>query len=549
MLLVGVPLLLEVLLMAALLSIVVPFENTLKRAAKDYSVTLSLNNLRNDVVLLEGVMSSSLKSKSYAAPDWILKWTKDRSQTDRPSMIQRRGVPESLVRESWNLASEQPQQLLGLPVQEFRHWSGQAAEHIKDLRAAAKGDPSYVERVDHFGRLLKHLTETVADGRRFLRQKDLSRAIYYTAEAQLTVRQLEMAVDEHLRTDALRQERLRHSENGLDEEKLTMRGAVFARVLLVGLVMNLLAAVSLALLFGRETKARLACVMDNMTRLSKGVALRPALTGNDELAALDASFQDMAAVLSTAKQKERAIVDNATDIICGLDLEDRLIQVNPASAKIWGVSPEQLMNRDVTSMIHADHRDSMKAKLKELKESGRPMSFENNAVRSDGSLVCMQWSARWSDKDGLMLCIARDLSKQKEVERMKEAFIGMISSDLRNPLSVLQGFLRELSSGQYGNLNERGKDKTGQCSRSNSRLLSLVNDLLDVERLGSGKMELKLAEQSSAELIKRSVDSVQGFAEQKGVKLLQAGADHILDADGDRLVQVLVNLIGNAVKF
>lgn len=547
MLLVGIPLLLEILLIAALLSIVVPFESVLKRAAKDYSVTLALNNLRNDVVLLEGIMSSSIKSKNYASPDWILKWTKDRNQT--PAMPNRRGVPEALLKESWALANEQPQQLLGLPVQEFRYWSGQAKEHIKDLRAAAKGDPSYLERIDNFERLLHHLTEMVAGGRQFLRAKDLTKAIYYTAEAQLTVRQFEFAVDEHLRADALRQENLRQSPTGLDEQKLETRGAVFGRILLIGLSVNLLAAVSLALLFGRETKARLACVMENMERLSKGADLRPLLSGNDELSALDASFQDMAKVLSVAKRKERAIADNASEIICGLDSEDRLIQVNPASARIWGVSPEQLMNRDVTSIMPVEERNSMKIRLRELKETAQSMSFENNVVRSDGVLVNMQWSARWSDNDGLMLCIARDITKQREVERMKEAFIGMISSDLRKPLSVLQSFLGNLSQGKYGDLNDRGKDKTEQCSRSNSRLLGLVNDLLDVERLGSGKMDLNLTEQSSAELIKRSIDSVQGFAEQKAVRLAQIGQNHVCVADGDRIVQVLVNLIGNAVKF
>jgi signal transduction histidine kinase len=135
---------------------------------------------------------------------------------------------------------------------------------------------------------------------------------------------------------------------------------------------------------------------------------------------------------------------------------------------------------------------------------------------------------------------------------MKREFIAMVSHDLRTPLTSIQGFLSLLDAGVYGQISDSGMESLEIADSSISRLIKLVNDLLDAERLESGKMELNLGTCSILHLFESSADAVETFADQQGVKLTVVAPSHEHDsvyADGDRLIQVLVNLLSNAIKF
>lgn len=137
----------------------------------------------------------------------------------------------------------------------------------------------------------------------------------------------------------------------------------------------------------------------------------------------------------------------------------------------------------------------------------------------------------------------------KEVEEMKQQFVAMVSHDLRTPLTSVCGFLEMLRHGAYGKLSDQGQQRTALAERNISRLIALINDLLDMEKLESGQLEL-VPEQISVEpVITRSIDAVRVFAEQHKVSIISESNDLTVYADGNRLIQVLVNLISNAVKF
>jgi signal transduction histidine kinase len=147
---------------------------------------------------------------------------------------------------------------------------------------------------------------------------------------------------------------------------------------------------------------------------------------------------------------------------------------------------------------------------------------------------------------------ALDAARQrdKEIERMKQEFVSMISHDLRTPLTSIQLFLGMLAKGKYGALNESGAKKADMADRNAVRLIGLINDLLDVEKMESGQLTLARSIVTVGGIIERSVDSVRAVAEQKGIQIkVETLEDLSVDADADRLVQVLVNLLGNAVKF
>lgn len=148
-----------------------------------------------------------------------------------------------------------------------------------------------------------------------------------------------------------------------------------------------------------------------------------------------------------------------------------------------------------------------------------------------------------------MFAVAHDITVRKEIERVKQEFVAMVSHDLRTPLTSIQGFLALLDTGMYGDLNEYGRESRTLADDNVRRLIALINDLLDIEKLESGNLQMEIGQTSLAEVFTRSVNSVAGFASLHHVEIEVVPTTVSIMADPDRLVQVMVNLISNAVKF
>lgn len=137
-----------------------------------------------------------------------------------------------------------------------------------------------------------------------------------------------------------------------------------------------------------------------------------------------------------------------------------------------------------------------------------------------------------------------------EAAERKKEIVAMVSHDLRTPLTSIQGFLNILSRGGYGPVSDTLVPRVKMAENSAARLIKLINDLLDLEKMEAGKMDLEQQPVSSTTIIAKSLDSLAEYAEQKGI-LVDAPmtVDFTVLADEDRTVQVLVNLLSNAVKF
>lgn len=134
-------------------------------------------------------------------------------------------------------------------------------------------------------------------------------------------------------------------------------------------------------------------------------------------------------------------------------------------------------------------------------------------------------------------------------EQRKMEFVTMISHDLRTPLTAIQGTLELCAKGAYGTLSERGRMRLEDAEKDSDRLISLINDLLDIERLEAGKMELVREDVELDPLIERAINCVSVLAEAKSVSIKATPASFMVHADSGRVAQILINLIGNAIKF
>ena len=344
----------------------------------------------------------------------------------------------------------------------------------------------------------------------------------------------------------------RQIERQRSRARVQARTAI-TRVLFFGLFFNISLAIGLALYFNRGTASRMMILMDNTKRLAKGQQLNPPIAGSDEIAHLDQTFNEMADALALAARKERALIDNASDVICSLDSSLKFSNVNPASEKIWGYDHDELVGKGLDVLLPVDELDRQLEAFSKVSVSEAAMPIENQVQRKDGSQIDMLWSVQWSKKEESYFCIVHDITEQKQIERMKREFVAMVSHDLRTPLTSIQGFLSLVEIGAFGDLNQSGMQSLKIADTSITRLINLINDLLDAERIESGKLEITIGNVSLADVFEQSSQAVSNFASDHGVKieiLQQELVDGIqLRADGDRLIQVLINLLSNAIKF
>lgn len=155
-----------------------------------------------------------------------------------------------------------------------------------------------------------------------------------------------------------------------------------------------------------------------------------------------------------------------------------------------------------------------------------------------------------SDEIAFLDMVFHDMANAlKEAAQRKQELVSMVTHDLRTPLTAIQSTLTLLGDGVLGQLPERATKKVHAAENSASRLIALINDLLDIEKLEAGKMPIYLKDVPLANILDSSINAVQAFADAASVKLECSGTDLYVQADSDRVVQVIINLLSNAVKF
>jgi PAS domain S-box-containing protein len=230
--------------------------------------------------------------------------------------------------------------------------------------------------------------------------------------------------------------------------------------------------------------------------------------------------------------------------------------LNGAAERMLGRPRETILRRPIGDFIDlAAEGDA--CFVNRLEAANGPLSAagmrELPVRRLDGGEVAADVTVRSMHMpDGRYIGVyARDISDRKRIERLKDEFVSTVSHELRTPLTSIAGSLGLLVGGATGALGEGPARLIGIAHANCQRLVRLINDILDVEKIESGKMKFDLAPLGLAQVAERSIDAVRGFADQMGVTIvLDADEDDLaIRGDLDRLVQVGANLISNAVKF
>ncbi len=294
---------------------------------------------------------------------------------------------------------------------------------------------------------------------------------------------------------------------------------------------------------------RLGILMRNTVNIGIGRPLEEPLKGADELALLDEVVHQLSDDLTFLRLKERALIDNAAEIICSLDRAMRIAQINPAVERILGYDPDDLLGTAIQKLVHVDDKNAVYENLKGLGASSPETAFESRMLNKSGAYLDMAWMARWSEQDKNIFCVVHDITERKEAERMKQEVFAMVSHDLRSPLTSVSMTLEMLDDGILGSLNERGVKLANSANESVKSLMTLINDLLESERMEHVGLVLDLANTDVEKLILQTIDFVTPEATGKAIHLTVQGKCAMAQVDPDKIRRVLINLLNNSIKF
>ena len=250
-------------------------------------------------------------------------------------------------------------------------------------------------------------------------------------------------------------------------------------------------------------------------------------------------------------ERTRAVAENMLEGLITVDREEKIRSVNPAAEQMFGYPAFELLGKHLKMLMPqsiAPHADQFIADVRP-KALGKITEWEGR--RKNGELFKFELSLfEFQTPEGIQVGgHIRDISERRKLERMKREFVATVSHELRTPLTSIRGSLSLLSGGALGDLPEEAADVVKIAERNTVRLIGLINDILDLERLEVGKMEMHYADLPAQTILNRSAEVVRGFAEESGIRLEIVPSPLQVKVDGDRIVQVLVNLLSNAVKF
>lgn len=341
---------------------------------------------------------------------------------------------------------------------------------------------------------------------------------------------------------------IRAERSSIEGDAVNQRWEQFSQLPYIAIGISILFAILQGTALAFTIKRPLSRIGENCRRMAANVQLLPPLRGRDELSELDRLFHAMAQSVSSAVAGEIAMIENARDLICTLSADGTFVKSNNSSLQLIGYEPEELLHKSLLDICRSE--DTVKAddEIQTLVQRSEMRTFDLTLVRKDGTNVETRWSCVWSERDNVLFAVARDVTEEKNVERLKQDFVDMISHDLRSPLTSMLGSLSMIEQGAKGPLPEPAQNEIGSAVQNVERLVDFINDLLDYQKLKSGRMQLERVNCNLNELVNDALEAVKDAADLKQLRFVLPEEPGTIYGDKNKLQQVLVNLLANAVR-
>jgi PAS domain S-box-containing protein len=272
---------------------------------------------------------------------------------------------------------------------------------------------------------------------------------------------------------------------------------------------------------------------------------------------LESELRAAATHLVEREGRLTAIYDSVLDGIITINPSGQIESFNRAAARIFNYAPDQVMRRNIHMLMPEPYASAHDSYLERYVATGQSRILgtvrEIEGKRADGSIFPMEIALTETvlGSGRLFVAAVRDVTERRALERVKSEFVSTVSHELRTPLTSISGALSLIASGTAGPLPEKAQSLVTIARSNCERLTRLIADILDLERIDAGRMVFEFAPVALEDLLSQvHADNIE-YARKYGVSLELSATQPraTLWADLHRLIQVLTNLISNAVKF
>lgn len=364
---------------------------------------------------------------------------------------------------------------------------------------------------------------------------------------------------------------------------IAKQSEVLTNVLFTVVILTLIATL-LAILFSiqlsRPIKQMTQSIDDYMHR-RKSTVVMPT-NQNDEIGVLARSYESMIAQIEEAQlnlkflnknlesrisertldleiseKRQRTIVENMVDGLITIDEKGCIQLFNSAAINMFGYMENEVIGHNIKMLMPEPYHSKHDGYLQKYQQTGEKKIIgagrEVEGLRKDGSIFPMDLAVNEMVVGGekIYTGVVRDITERKQMDKMKNEFISTVSHELRTPLTSIRGSLGLLAGGTVGDLPESANEMLKIASNNTERLLLLINDILDIQKIESGNISFKFESVDLKPFIEKAISEHADYGKQYGVTF---EISHMLEgvkvyADKDRLMQVMGNLLSNASKF
>lgn len=257
--------------------------------------------------------------------------------------------------------------------------------------------------------------------------------------------------------------------------------------------------------------------------------------------------------LRESEKRFRILVENSLGFICTHDLDGTILAANPASAAALGYTQEEMSGKNLTDLVAPAYAPRIADYLKRIATEGVVSGQMVTRTRDGAERFWEYRNCLYVEKRDkrYVIAYAQDMTERKKIEQAKDEIVSIVAHELRSPITSIRGSLEYLSKRMPEPLPDQAQKLIGMAFRGTERLVRLINDLLDIDKIESGKMVFDLKAQDITPLLQQSIETMQGYADQYQAKLVLTPPSHAVTAtlDADRFIQVMANLLSNASKF
>ncbi|BAZ48838.1 two-component hybrid sensor and regulator [Nostoc sp. NIES-4103] len=260
------------------------------------------------------------------------------------------------------------------------------------------------------------------------------------------------------------------------------------------------------------------------------------------------------AQLSEAERRWRSLLENVQLLVIALDKTGKVEYVNPFFLELTGYTQEEILAKEwIANFIPQHQQHNMQKCFVEMLEQELHSHYQNQIITKSGEERIIAWNnTLLRDSQGTItgtMSIGEDITQRYTLDKIKNEFISVVSHELRTPMTSIQGGLNLLKTGLVKLDSEKGQRIIKIVSDNSERLVRLVNEILDLERLQSGKISLNKQKVNASDLLIEATDLMRLIANNARINLSVFPQSIELTVDKDRMIQVLTNLLSNAIKF